>query len=244
MLEKKIDIEETHIHLKTDIKDNNLEKHIIQERYEIKKYIQKNPLFLTSLKPLKIPKNIETPLIIKNMLESGIIAEVGPMASVAGTISESSIEYLINEGSKHSIIENGGDISLKTNKKTICGIYAGNSSLSGTLGFQLPAQRKPLGICTSSGTVGPSLSFGRADSVTVISKHASHADALATSIANKVQNKNDEDAIQEGLDWADEFKEYYNSILIILNENAGTIGKLPQLVKTNKKETLSNLFEI
>jgi ApbE superfamily uncharacterized protein (UPF0280 family) len=90
------------------------------------------------------------------------------MAAVAGTISQLSLNFLLNQGAKYAIIDMVG-YSLKTNKDVIMGLYAGESSLSGKIGFKIKHQRTPMGICTSSGTVGHSISFGKADSVTVFS---------------------------------------------------------------------------
>ena len=47
----------------------------------------------------------------------------------------------------------------------------------------------PMGICTSSGTVGHSLSFGKADAVCVKAKSVSLADAAATAIGNMVKSQ-------------------------------------------------------
>jgi len=138
------------------------------------------------------------------------------MAAVAGSIAQLSMGYLINEGAKMTIIDNGGDVALKTNKDVIIGIYAGDSSLSGQIGFKIKPKKTPMGVCTSSGTVGHSISFGRSDSVTVFADEASVADALATSIANEVMGDIDSVAIQSGLSRADDFRECMRGVLIIV----------------------------
>jgi ApbE superfamily uncharacterized protein (UPF0280 family) len=48
-----------------------------------------------------------------------------------------------------------------------------------------------LGICTSSGTVGHSLSYGQADAAVVLAESAILADAAATAIGNLVVNADD-----------------------------------------------------
>lgn len=65
------------------------------------------------------------------------------------------------------------------------GIYAGTSPLR-DLALTIPPREKPLGICTSSGTVGPSISFGYADAAVAISDDISLADAAATALGNAV----------------------------------------------------------
>ncbi|MGZ7069222.1 MAG: UPF0280 family protein [Methanobacterium sp.] len=241
MITERIQIDETNILLKTDLWNHELDRFILKQRMELIDYIRKNREFLISFEPLKID---EAPFIVKKMAGAGEIAEVGPMAAVAGTISELSMNYLLNKGAKFAIVENGGDITLKTNKDVIMGLYAGNSSLSGQIGFKIKNKKTPMGICTSSGTVGHSISLGRADSVTVFADEASIADALATSIANEANGDSDQDAVQSCLDRADDFKTYFRGVMIIVGESAGTIGKIPELMKTNKKVLLGDLFDI
>jgi ApbE superfamily uncharacterized protein (UPF0280 family) len=171
-------------------------------------------------------------------------AEVGPMAAVAGSISQLSMGFLVENGAKYVIVDNGGDVALKTNQDVVVGLYAGESSLSGSLGFKIKFEKTPMGICTSSGTVGHSISFGRADSVTVFADEASTADALATSIANDAQGKKDQDAVQKALERADDFKKSMRGVLVVVGESAGTLGKIPKLVQTDKKVVLQDLFEM
>jgi len=150
----------------------------------------------------------------------------------------------LNKGAKYAIVENGGDIALKTNKDVVMGLYAGTSSLSGQIGFKIKHEKTPMGICTSSGTVGHSISLGKADSVTVFAEEASIADALATSIANEAKGDIEQNAVQNCLDRADDFKSYFRGVMIVVGESAGTIGKIPKLVKTDKKVVLGDLFDI
>lgn len=241
MIKEKISIEETHITLKTDLKKHALYYFILKERQKLKNYIHKNEGFRISFEPVLVE---EAPLIVKMMARAGRYAEVGPMAAVAGTIAQLSMGYLMSEGAKFAIIDNGGDVALRTNEDVTMGIYAGDSSLSGQIGFKIKHDKTPMGVCTSSGTVGHSISFGRADSVTVFADEASVADALATSIANEVKGELDSAATQNGLSQAEDFREYMRGVLIIVGESAGMIGKIPQLVKTDKKVVLGDLFDV
>jgi len=196
---------------------------------------------MISLEPLEVE---DSPLIVKMMARAGEIAGVGPMASVAGTISQISLNFLLERGAKYVIVDNGGDVALKTNKDVVMGLYAGTSPLSGKIGFKIKHERTPMGICTSSGTVGHSISFGRADSVTVFAPEASVADALATSIANQALGVEDGEAVESCLEKAEELKEHSHGVLVIVGEVAGTIGKIPQLVETDKKIVLGDLFDV
>jgi ApbE superfamily uncharacterized protein (UPF0280 family) len=238
---ERIRLDETNILLKTDLVHHGLHNFILRQRMDLINYIGKNREFLISFEPVEME---DAPFIAKIMAKAGKIADVGPMAAVAGTISELSMEFLIKKGAEYAVIENGGDIALKTNKDVVMGLYAGISSLSGQIGFKIKYEKTPMGICTSSGTVGHSISLGRADSVTVFADRASIADALATSIANEAKNDLDEDAVQNCLSRAEEFKSYFRGVMIVVGESAGTIGKIPKLIKTNKKVVLGDLFDI
>jgi uncharacterized protein len=167
---------------------------VLKYRAQLERYIDQNPEFQTSLKPLSIPE--QAPRIIKEMIEAGQKANVGPMAAVAGAIAEFVGRELL-EFSPEIIVENGGDIFLKVISKKVVGIYAGESPLSGKIGLEINPQETPLGICTSSGTVGHSLSFGRTDAVVTIAGSATLADAAATAIGNLVQKPADINAAIE-----------------------------------------------
>lgn len=230
---QEINLDQTHIRLKSDLEKHDLKRYIYKIRSDLKNYIRINPNFQYALEPLKI-KEDNLDLIIKTMYESSNCADVGPMACVAGSISELSLNYLISQDTKYSIVENGGDIALINDEKVICGIYSNNSILGNRIAFEIRARKKPLGICTSSGKIGHSISFGESDSVTVISKSPSLADGLATRIANDVTGETSEDKVSNALETAENFKEYYEGILIISEDNIGTIGKLPDIVETDE----------
>ena len=230
---EQINIEETHIRLTTDLNNQRLKKYIYNIRFDLKTYIRKNKLFQLSLEPIKVNED-NLPAIIQKMYSSSDICDVGPMACVAGTISELSLDYLIENDSKYSIVENGGDIALINDSTVLCGIYSNNEILGNDIAFKLNARKKPLGICTSSGKIGHSISFGKSDSVTVISKSPSVADGLATRIANEVNGKNSEEKVSNALETAENYREYFEGILLISENNIGTIGRLPKIIETNE----------
>ena len=228
-----IDLDETHIRLTTDLDDHNLKSYIYKLRRDLKNYISINSDFLLSLEPVKIDDE-NLPAIVKTMWESSISADVGPMACVAGSISELSLNYLIENDSEYSIVENGGDIAIINNESVLCGIYSNNQVLGNNIAFKIKARKKPLGICTSSGKIGHSISFGDSDSVTVISKSPSIADGLATRIANDVNGATSEDKVFNGLETCDNFKEFFEGVLIISGNHVGTVGKLPEIVESEE----------
>ena len=116
-----------------------------------------------------------------DMVKAGKNAGVGPMAAVAGAIAEH-VGLGLLKSTNHVIVENGGDIFIKTDAPLTVGIFAGKSSLSLRIGIRLSGGPKPMAVCTSSGTVGHSLSLGRADAVCVAADSCAIADAAATAI--------------------------------------------------------------
>ena len=228
-----IDIGETHIRLTTDLKSHDLSGYIQSIRADLKTYIAHNQDFLLSLEPLEMPDDDLSDIVIR-MYGSSALCDVGPMACVAGTISEMALEYMMDLNSKYSIVENGGDIALVNDRKVLCGIYSNNEVLGNEIAFEIKGRDSPLGICTSSGKIGHSISFGLSDSVTVISKSPSLADALATRIANDVNGQTSEDKVSNALNTADDYREFFEGILIISGENVATNGKLPKIVETCK----------
>jgi uncharacterized protein len=198
--------------------NKRLDKEFVEERirayrWDIENYIAKDPRFLTSLKPL--PVELTAPDIIREMAAQSKIVNVGPMASVAGAIAEFLGKDLLKKGYKDVIIENGGDIFLKTKSTRYIGIYAGRSRVWNNLRLKVRPKDTPIGICASSGTIGHSLSFGSADSVIIVSKNALLADATATTCANRINSKYD---MQKALDFARSIKGITGVAIILKND--------------------------
>jgi hypothetical protein len=157
-------------------------------RATIEAWIESNPEFATTLEPLPCPP--DAPRIIREMCAAADAAGVGPMASVAGAIAEAVARALAPK-SPEVIVENGGDTYLMGNRERVAAVLAGKSPLSSRIGLVIPPGRLPLAICTSSATVGPSLSFGRADAAVVVSDSGALADAVASAVGNRVRTADD-----------------------------------------------------
>jgi len=194
-------------------------KLVLKYRTILEKYIERHPAFLTSVEPLSVGD--DAPHIVKSMSEATERVGIGPMASVAGAIAEFVGSELL-AFSPEIIVENGGDIYLKSLSKRLVGIYAGKSPLTGKIGLEINGEDTPLGICTSSGTVGHSLSFGRADAVIVLSKSAIMADAAATAIGNLIVQPGD---IPKGIEFAKGI-EGLKGVIIIKDDNLGLWGEV------------------
>jgi len=192
---------------------------VLKYRGYIEGYIQKNREFAKILDPYFI--HGPAPKIIKDMAKAGEKAGVGPMAAVAGAIAE----YVGKDLLAHTdeiIIENGGDIFIKTCSPVTIGIFAGKSHFSMNIGLRVDSKEKPVSICTSSGTVGHSLSFGKADAVCVISESCSLADAAATSIGNHVKSHTD---IQRAVEYGKNI-DGVEGLVIIIGNKIGMCGRV------------------
>lgn len=194
---------------------------VLRYRAQLEAYIASHPAFLPALSPQ--PLDALAPPIVKEMLRAGIAAEVGPMAAVAGAMAEFvGRDLLALEGVAEVSIENGGDIFLARREECVVGIFAGTSTLSNRVGLRIFPARMPLGLCTSSGTVGHSLSFGTADAVTVLAASTSLADAAATRIGNVVQSVRDLDgalAIGRAIDGV-------QGVVVIKDDQLGAWGEV------------------
>ena len=166
---------------------------VLEARRQVLAQIADRPRFRTSLEPLRA-HGTETPLI-RRMLEAGSLAGVGPMAAVAGAIAEY-VGRSLAELSREVVVENGGDVFLFGVKKRSVAVVAGDSPLSGLLAVAVEPG-EGCGVCTSSGTVGHSLSLGKADAAMVVAGDCALADAAATRLGNLVQ---DPEALDGALD--------------------------------------------
>ena len=165
-----------------------VEQLVWSQRRQLETYLERHPDFATALEPYLIGG--PAPGIAQVMVRAGNRAGVGPMAAVAGTVAEIVGSYLL-EFSPEVIVENGGDIFFKIVEPVTVGIFAGKSLLSGRLSLVVEPEQTPLGICTSSGTVGPSFSRGRADAAVALSPSTPLADAAATAMGNLIREPSD-----------------------------------------------------
>lgn len=156
-------------------------------RRELEGYIAAHPRFAESYVPFAVES--DAPSIVRDMAQAARIANVGPMAAVAGAIAEYVARGLVNE-SPEIIVENGGDVYLMGARERLLALWAGEAGARG-VGIAVSPDMLPLAVCTSSGRIGHSTSFGSADAVTVLARDAALADAVATALANRVHGPDD-----------------------------------------------------
>ena len=192
---------------------------ILRHRKDLEDYIERHPEFKNSLEPIREDKDASG--IVKAMIVASEKAGVGPMAGVAGAIAEY-VGWDLLQFSGQIIVENGGDIFLKTDKERILGIFAGESKFTKRLGLKIKPQKDSLGICTSSGKVGHSLSFGATDATVVVSKNTVLSDCVATRIGNLVKGNDD---LQKGINFAKSVEEI-SGIVIIIGDKLASWGQI------------------
>ena len=193
-------------------------------RSQLERYITRYPDFVSSLVPMA--EDSLAPAMVKEMLAAGRAAQVGPMAAVAGAVASFVGQGLLQlQGVDEVVVENGGDIFVCRRRECISAIYAGDSPLSNKVGLKIAPGQMPLGVCTSSGTIGHSLSLGQADSVTVLARNTALADAVATRLGNGLADKADiNTALALGQSIAG-----VQGVLIIVDDQLGAWGQLELL---------------
>lgn len=161
---------------------------VCEARRIVEDKIDRSPEFRSSLSPLKAGGSDHR--LIGRMCRAAETAGVGPMASVAGAVASYVIEGLIARGCDYAVVDNGGDLAIFSDEELTVGLYTGRLSTS-RFGLRIPRTDGIMGICSSSGVVGPSLSFGRSDIATVISGDPVLSDACATRLGNEIATEGD-----------------------------------------------------
>ena len=215
-----VTVKETDLYIRAA---SNLEaealKAVIKHRTPLEEYIRSHPLFLHSLEPYSVEE--DAPAIVRVMAQAAQMVGVGPMAAVAGAIAEAVGKDLL-VCTPEVVVENGGDIFMKISRTRLIGVYAGDSSFTGKIALKISPEETPLGVCTSSGTVGHSLSFGTADAVIVLSRSTALADAAATAIGNRVKTTEDIDVVIEQAQAIDGLA----GIVVIKDDRMGMWGSM------------------
>ncbi|MGA2122195.1 MAG: UPF0280 family protein [Methanoregula sp.] len=201
---------------------------MLEARQELEAYIARDPFFAATFDPY-VPDSYDQ--VIVRMADATRKAGVGPMAAVAGAIAWAGVEAMKEAGALFGVIDNGGDIALIADRPVRVGIHAGEAALSNRIAFIVPPQDRVLGICTSSATVGPSISFGIADAVTVFSRNVALADAWATAVCNEIRP--DDRSVLDRIDPGEVY-----GVFAIMGDVTVKWGVLPPLVPAVVDEQL------
>ncbi len=188
-------------------------------RDELEAFIAKQPLFAETFVPYEVP--VSAPAIVREMADAARAAGVGPMAAVAGAVADF-VGRGLAERCDDVIVENGGDVFVKTTVPRRAAVYAGDSPLSGRVGILVDPAMTPAGLCTSSASVGPSVSLGKADAAVVLARTAALADAVASAVGNAVKGPRD---VEAALEVGRGIEGVYG-VLVVIGETLGVKGEI------------------
>lgn len=200
---------------------------IRHHRAALERFIAYDPFFRSTLEPYDCPEN--APAVVKRMVVAGNAMGIGPMSAVAGAIASLAVEAMVDAGATFAIVDNGGDIALINDRPITIGVYAGTSPVK-DLAFRLPCHDHITGICTSSGTVGPSISFGMADAAIIFSDDVSLADAAATALGNATSVG--KEAVEKAFDAVKPIP-CIKGAMVIQGEYIGIWGDIPEMVRAD-----------
>ena len=196
-------------------------------RAKLENYILSDPFFKLTLEPHSCPS--DAPEIVRRMVDAGNTMGIGPMSAVAGTVSALAVEAMVEAGASYAIVDNGGDIAMINDRPVVVGIYAGQSSIR-NLGFVFEPRDSVTGVCTSAGTVGPSISFGMADAAVVFSEDVSLADSAATALGNAVDVG--KEAVEKAFDVVKGISGIKGAV-VVQGEYIGMWGDVPKITRAD-----------
>ena len=205
---------------------------VVDHRRQLERYIARHPAFRASLVPVVLLE--DAPEAARRMAAASELTGLGPMAAVAGTLAQLGVEAAVAAGSSEAIVENGGDIYIHAASALTIGLYAGENAIAGRLAFRIEPDRLPIALCSSSSTMGHSLSFGRCDLATVIAKEAALADAAVTLVCNLIKSEKDLTPVLDDVGALPGIE----GILAVHNSGkVGMWGDLPDLVRNEDHDS-------
>lgn len=203
---------------------------VVDERKRLERYIARHPEFRTALVPVILLE--DAPEAALRMAAAADLTGLGPMAAVAGTLAQMGVEAAMAAGCREAIVENGGDIFLHSNTEITIGLYAGDNPIGNKLAFRIEPRDLPLALCSSSSTMGHSLSFGQCDLATVAAKDGALADAAVTLVCNLIKTEQDLTPVLDDVGAIPGI----GGILAIKNDKIGLWGHLPDLIRNQDAE--------
>ena len=198
-------------------------------RQQLESYLSTYPQVLHALHPVELKGSV--PCVVDNMRSVTDPLGIGPMAAVAGVLADLAVESMLEKNVRVAAVENGGEIIVQTIQNPFnVGLYAGTAPVSAQIGFQILPSDCPIGIGTSSGTVGHAFSFGKADAATVFAENAAIADATATAVCNMVRGQDIQQSVETGINFAKSLR-FVRGAIIVRGEYIGSTGFIPKLLK-------------
>jgi ApbE superfamily uncharacterized protein (UPF0280 family) len=229
-------LKETFVRITADEKRHieTAKEELKERRKDLDRFARWHPYFLVTLESYQVEEtevgNNSIPVVVRRMIESAEKFGLGPMSAVAGALAEFAVEAMRDAGATYAMVDNGGDVALLSDRELLVGIYAGESPFSNKVALKIKPSATMVGICTSSGTVGHSISFGHADAATVISNSASLSDAAATALCNSIT---DARSITKAFH-AINHVEGVEGALVIYKDKLATWGGIPEIARLFK----------
>ena len=211
---------------------------VFEARERILRKISEDPFFMTTYDPY--PVSEEDDDLIQRMCRASQLANVGPMAGVAGAVAVFAVERMVQAGAGYAIVENGGDIALKIDRDVTVGVFQDDEKFR-DLAFRIPKREGIFGICSSSGRIGPSVSFGSSGISTVFSEDVILADACATALGNMIRN-GDGKEISSALETIGNI-DGVDGCVCISNGLYAVFGNVPELVRADSDVTASSISD-
>ncbi|MET1124250.1 MAG: UPF0280 family protein [Archaeoglobaceae archaeon] len=189
---------------------------ILEARSEIERYIVLHPEFYTSYEPVECHGSE----IIERMCRAAKIANVGPMASVAAAVAAHAVRKMSEAGAKLAVVDNGGDIVFRSDRELKIGVYPTEIAI-------VLEPREFYAVCTSSGKIGHSVSFGYADAACVLGEEPEVCDALATALGNAVKKDFGKEELKSCVaDFFETYSDYVDAILVAKDDLIAYAGDL------------------
>ena len=201
---------------------------MMEARYSVESKISEDPFFGITYDPY--PASPGDDELVRRMCDASAVAGVVPMAGVAGAVAVHIAERLVEMGSTYAVVENGGDIAFYSPEPRLVGIFADHPVFR-DLAFSVSSDRI-IGICSSSRTVGPSVSFGTSSISTVFSDDVILADCCATALGNLVR---DEASIQGAVEDIGS-RTGVRGCIACCDDKVAMFGDIPEMVPADCSE--------
>lgn len=199
---------------------------LFEARYIIESKIADDPFFGITYYPYRASSGDDG--LIRRMCDASVLSGVGPMAGVAGAVATHIAEALVSAGSSVAVVDNGGDIAFCSPDPMPVGVFADHPVFR-DMAFHAASDRI-IGICSSSRTVGPSVSFGESSISTVVSDDVILADCCATALGNMVV---DEDSLGPSVETIGSI-EGITGCMACCGGRVAMYGDLPELIPVDR----------
>ena len=173
-----------------DMKDD-ISLYLNELRGELKNWIMFHPEFAASLEPVDAAGCHSA--LVRAMADAARVCGVGPMAGVAGAIAQAVADRFVAD-SPDILVENGGDVFMHSTRERVVALLPDPAN-EARLGLRFASDDFPVSICSSSATIGHSLSLGSGDLVAVRAASGALADCAATALCNRLKGARDLDEV-------------------------------------------------